>query len=84
MLAETWTVRKPAIESAGGIVVSQHVLASRAGAEVLAAGGNAVDVPTAGSAGRFENLGSCFPRLKLLAEGTRCVPVTCSAGARGQ
>ena len=39
---ETWTVTKPAV-SGGGVVTSQHYLASEIGARVLAAGGNAVD-----------------------------------------
>jgi gamma-glutamyltranspeptidase/glutathione hydrolase len=47
--AESWTLRKPAAVSAGGIVVSQHRLAARAGARVLAAGGNAFDAAVAAS-----------------------------------
>lgn len=39
----TWRIEKPVVTSNGGVVVSQHVLASKAGAEVLAEGGNAVD-----------------------------------------
>lgn len=39
----TWTIEKPVVESRAGVVVSQHALASKAGAEVLAEGGNAVD-----------------------------------------
>ena len=40
---ETWSVRKPALESTAGIVASQHYTASEVGARVLAEGGNAVD-----------------------------------------
>ena len=46
---ETWLVQKPAVQTAGGLVVSQHHLASDAGARVLAAGGNAVDAAVAAS-----------------------------------
>ena len=44
---ETWIIRKPAVESNGGIVTAQHHLAARAGADVLARGGNAVDAAIA-------------------------------------
>ena len=40
---ETWTLRKPAVAARGGVVTSQHHLASDIGAKVLAEGGNAVD-----------------------------------------
>ncbi len=40
---ETWIVQKPTVTSDGGIVTAQHHLAARAGAEILARGGNAVD-----------------------------------------
>ena len=40
---ETWTLRKPAVAAAGGVVTSQHHLASDIGARILAEGGNAVD-----------------------------------------
>ncbi len=46
---ETWQVRKPAVESAGGLVASQHYAASDVGARVLADGGNAVDAAVAAS-----------------------------------
>lgn len=44
---ETWIIRKPAVESNGGIVTAQHHMAARAGADVLARGGNAVDAAIA-------------------------------------
>jgi gamma-glutamyltranspeptidase/glutathione hydrolase len=46
---ETWTVHKPAVEAAGGLVASQHYAASEVGARVLAGGGNAVDAAAAAS-----------------------------------
>ncbi|MBM3516413.1 MAG: gamma-glutamyltransferase [Alphaproteobacteria bacterium] len=46
---ETWTVTKPAVASSGGLVASQHHLASAVGARVLAEGGNAVDAAVATS-----------------------------------
>jgi len=48
-VVETWTVRKPAVHSAGGLVASQHYAASEVGARVLAGGGNAVDAAVATS-----------------------------------
>ena len=44
---ETWIIRKPAVESDGGIVTAQHETAARVGADVLARGGNAVDAAVA-------------------------------------
>ncbi|WP_375690288.1 gamma-glutamyltransferase [Pseudooceanicola sp. LIPI14-2-Ac024] len=40
---ETWTVSKKQVESARGVIASQHFEASNAGARVLEAGGNAMD-----------------------------------------
>src|SRR5437588_12794856 len=46
-LTQNWHIRKPAVSSAGGVVASQSGTAARVGAEVLAAGGNAVDAVVA-------------------------------------
>lgn len=72
-LHETWTVRKPAVRSDAGVVSTQHYLASRIGAQVLAQGGNAVDAAvTAGLAlGAVEpwmsGLGGCGQMVVHLA-----------------
>lgn len=44
---QNWIVRKPAVRSRGGIVVSQNQRAAEAGARILAAGGNAIDAAVA-------------------------------------
>ncbi|MEM8949886.1 MAG: gamma-glutamyltransferase [Pseudomonadota bacterium] len=44
---EQWTVTKRAVASTAGVVAAQHKLAARAGAGMLADGGNAVDAAVA-------------------------------------
>jgi gamma-glutamyltranspeptidase/glutathione hydrolase len=44
---EQWEVEKKAVDSNGGVVAAQHLLAARAGAGMLATGGNAVDAAVA-------------------------------------
>src|ERR1700728_3272343 len=44
---QNWVIRKPGVASRGGIVASQNGAAARVGAEILAAGGNAVDAVVA-------------------------------------
>ncbi len=46
-LSESWSIRKPAINTSRGIVVTQHASASKAGAAILAQGGNAIDAAVA-------------------------------------
>src|SRR5260221_10858693 len=47
VLAENWVVRKPVAASRGGIVAAQNGVAAAIGAEMLAAGGSAVDAVVA-------------------------------------
>jgi gamma-glutamyltranspeptidase/glutathione hydrolase len=44
---QNWVVRKPVAASRGGVVSSQNGVAARVGAEILAAGGSAVDAVVA-------------------------------------
>src|SRR6201996_4384500 len=44
---QNWVVRKPVGVSRGGIVASQNGVAARVGADILAAGGTAVDAVVA-------------------------------------
>src|SRR5437016_12279397 len=46
-LAQNWVVRKPVAASRGGIVAAQNGVAATIGAEMLAAGGSAVDAAVA-------------------------------------
>jgi gamma-glutamyltranspeptidase/glutathione hydrolase len=46
-LMQNWQIRKPVAASRGGIVASQNGVAAAVGAEVLAAGGSAVDAVVA-------------------------------------
>src|SRR6516225_10278026 len=46
-LTQNWEIRKPGASSRGGIVASQNAVAARVGAEILAAGGTAVDAVVA-------------------------------------
>jgi gamma-glutamyltranspeptidase/glutathione hydrolase len=46
-VTEHWKITKPAVQSKNGLVASQHHLASRVGAGILKAGGNAIDAAVA-------------------------------------
>src|SRR5260221_13324086 len=46
-LTQNWVVRKPVAASRGGIVAAQNGVAAAVGAEMLAAGGSAVDAVVA-------------------------------------
>ncbi|MCC0064971.1 MAG: gamma-glutamyltransferase [Defluviimonas sp.] len=45
--ADQWITTKPAVTGDGGMVAAQHIAAARAGATMLARGGNAVDAAVA-------------------------------------
>ncbi len=78
---ETWQIRKAAVQSRHGMVVSQHFEASQAGARVLAEGGNAVDAAVAAAVaiGTVEpfmsGLGGCGHMLVYLAAEKRAFDV---------
>lgn len=44
---QTWAITKPQVESTGGIVAAQHHEAAQVGADILEAGGNAMDAAVA-------------------------------------
>ncbi|MEX0941595.1 MAG: gamma-glutamyltransferase [Pseudomonadales bacterium] len=46
-VVEHWTISKPTVKGNGGMVASQHHLASEAGAKILREGGNAIDAAIA-------------------------------------
>src|SRR6202049_2892101 len=46
-LMQNWVVRKPAVSSRRGIVAAQNGVAATVGADILAAGGSAVDAVVA-------------------------------------
>ena len=46
-VTQNWEIRKPGVSSRGGIVASQNATAAGVGAEILAAGGTAVDAAIA-------------------------------------
>ncbi len=73
---ETWTIAKPAVSAAGGLVASQHYLASDVGAAVLADGGNAVDAAVAASLA----IGTVEPWMSGLGGGGFMLVYTAKSG----
>ena len=78
---ENWQVRKPAVRGGGGVVTSHFRTAAQVGAEVLRAGGNAIDAAIATSFAVsvvepwMSGIGGCGFMLIYLAEEdrVRCV-----------
>lgn len=48
-MSPNWSVRKPVVRSTGGIVAAQNLRAAAVGADILTAGGNAIDAAVATS-----------------------------------
>jgi gamma-glutamyltranspeptidase/glutathione hydrolase len=48
-MVSSWVVSKPALRAADGVVAAQHLIAAGVGAEILGAGGNAIDAALATS-----------------------------------
>ena len=77
-LEETWRITKPAVASREGLVASQHYEASAVGADILKAGGNAVDAAVAASFALgvvepwMSGLGGCGYMMVLDAETGGC------------
>lgn len=78
---EHWSIRKPAVQSRGGVVVSQHARAAEVGADVLARGGNAIDAAVASgfALGAVEpwmsGIGGCGFMTVYLAREKKCYSV---------
>ena len=48
-MSDSWTIKKPVVRSARGLVAAQHLTAAEVGASILDDGGNAVDAAIATS-----------------------------------
>lgn len=77
--ASTWTVTKPAVSGNGGIVTAQNRKAAAVGAQVLAAGGNAVDAAVATSFA----LGAVEPWMSGMGGGG-CILIAPGDGGTGR